>query len=162
MAAGTIWMAAAAAGSFLALGTMGSTAAQQQTPHNVNVDSIVAEMGLTGEARSSVVAQLNELNERLDSGDDTVAYCYDVWSTLSNLDVELTQAQWQQLHRALWDAGILGRMGHRGRGMMGAYGAGWRGDMPGVGAGMGRGGMHRGYGRHHRGPVGQTPPSGGS
>ena len=138
MATPTNWIAAAAVGGVLTLGTVAAKPALQQQARGINVDSVVTQLGVTGQTRDQLTARLNDINAQLAESDSTAAYCYNTWQTLGNLD--LTPAQWRQLHQALWDAGAIG-MGRYG-GMMGMHGSAWGGAM------HGGYGMRGGYGMH--------------
>ena len=150
------WIAAAAVGGLLTLGTVAAKPAPQQ-PRGINVDSVVTQLGVTGDTRAQLVARLNEINARLAQPDSTTAYCYSTWQTLAGLD--LTPAQWRQLHQALWDAGAIGMGRYGGRGMMGSHGSMWGGGMGGTAGSMHGGrGMHRAPGMPHGARMGRPLP----
>lgn len=151
MATPTNWIAAAAVGGVLTLGTVAAKPAPQQHARGINVDSVVTQLGVTGQTRDRLTARLNEINAQLARPDSTTAYCSTTWQTLGDLD--LTPAQWRQLHQALWDAGAIGRGRYGGRGVMGMHGSARGGAMR--GRMYGGHGMYGGRGMHGgRGMVG--------
>lgn len=156
MASRTKWITAAAVGGVLTLGVAGASLAQQQQPPAIDVNRVVSDLNVTGDLRTALTERLNAINARLARSDDSTAYCYDTWDTLSGLD--LTSAQWRQLHQALWDAGAIGPMRHAGgRGMGAMHGAAGHGHA----AGMGHG-MHGAHGMPHEAPMGRRMGGGGT
>lgn len=151
MTGGTGWIAAALTG-LAALGGIGTQGAQPQGGPAINVDSVVAELGLAGETQTQVTANLNELNRLLALRGQSSANCGQIHSQIADvfttIDSVLTPAQQRQLRPALRNAGIMGRMGHAGGPHMNGMAAGGCGGSGMDGAMHRGGGMHRGHGMH--------------
>lgn len=155
MAVQTKWLAAALAA--LTILATAPTVAQQEVPATIDVDKLVADMGLTGEARAEMVGWLTELNALVDRGDLTAPTCYGSNSTLSDIPVQLAPAQWERLYQALLGIGLTRHMGHfDSHGVMYGMAHGPGTGHMGMGTGMYSGRMH------HAGYMMRMPRTGGS
>jgi hypothetical protein len=143
-------IAPAAVGGALLFGVVAAVPAQQDAGPKIDVDRLVAELGLP----DAVKADLNKLNDLLarrarvrEEAVEINSGMSDVWSSAL---AQLTPDQRRELRSALRDHGMAGRMGrHMGGGMRGAGhssgcgGVGGMGSMDmdwmGHGSGMGRG-----------------------
>ncbi len=153
----TRWTAVAVVGGVLALGGLGAVSAQVQTPPGIDAEKLADELGLTGQDRAEIVAELQKLDEALARREQLRSEAAEVRGTLSavfsSVLPRLTPEQRRILRTRLAEVGggHMGLGGHmRAGGMMdgGTMGGGARcsgagmGSM-GPGAGMGAP-MHRG------------------